>query len=40
MGIPSEGKVVVQFGAAWCNPCKQVRPLVEELATANGAEFI
>lgn len=40
MNIPSEGKVVVQFGATWCAPCKRIRPLVEELAHAQEAEFI
>lgn len=38
--IPHQGKVVVQFGSPWCGPCKQIRPLVEELAQGAEAEFV
>ncbi len=28
----NQGKVVVYFGATWCGPCRQTKPLVQELA--------
>ena len=37
--IPA-GRAVVQFGAPWCQPCKQIRPQVEDLAKVNGAAFV
>ena len=30
--INSSGIVLVDFGAEWCHPCKQLDPIVEELA--------
>jgi thioredoxin 1 len=30
--LESEIPVLVDFGAAWCHPCKQLDPIVEELA--------
>jgi thioredoxin 1 len=30
--LRSDLPVLVDFGAAWCHPCKQLDPIVEELA--------
>ena len=30
--LAGELPVVIDFGAAWCGPCKMVEPLMEELA--------
>ncbi len=31
--LRSDLPVVVDFGAEWCHPCKQLEPIVEELAS-------
>lgn len=34
------GKVLMQFGAAWCAPCKAAKPLAEEAARVSGVRYL
>jgi thioredoxin 1 len=35
----AEGPVLVDFGAEWCRPCKQLDPIVEQLAETWGGKI-
>jgi thioredoxin 1 len=34
--LKSDKPVMVDYWADWCGPCKQVSPIIEELAEAHG----
>lgn len=31
----TSGLALVYFGASWCTPCKNISPIIEEIATEN-----
>ncbi|WP_039921381.1 thioredoxin family protein [Amycolatopsis decaplanina] len=40
MNISKQKLVIMDFGATWCPPCRQMKPVIERLAGEYGGRFL
>ncbi|WP_410665800.1 thioredoxin family protein [Amycolatopsis sp. lyj-84] len=40
MNISKQKLVIMDFGATWCPPCRQMKPVIERLAGEYGGKFL